>query len=321
MSTASNDSQIAVSVVCNTYNHEPYIREALESFLQQKTSFAFEVLVHDDASTDHTADVVREYEKKYPEIIKPIYETVNQYSQHNGVIKKLQYGRAKGKYIAFCEGDDYWTDPYKLQKQYDAMEAHPEIDMCAHAASIVREGKTLSIIAPRKEFCIIPASDVILGGGGFFATNSLFYRRTLRDNVPKFYQYLGFDYSLQIWGSLRGGILYLPDNMSVYRKGVEGSWTARMNRDKIRFLEHVEKVVTMFEILATEVDPSLVPAVNQAIEDEKAAILRRKIAILEEEGRFHEIKHGELREAYQKLPLKRKMKINAKQFLHFLRLR
>ena len=320
MATASNE-QIAVSVICNTYNHERYIRDALESFLAQKTTFAFEVLVHDDASTDHTADIVREYEEKYPEIIKPIYETVNQYSLHNGMIKKLQFGRAKGKYIAVCEGDDYWTNPLKVQKQYDAMEAHPEVDMCAHAASVVRGGKTISVISPRKEFCIIPAEDVILGGGGYFATNSLFYLRSLRDNPPKFYQHLGFDYSVQIWGSLRGGILYLPDNMSVYRKGVENSWTARMDVDKSRCLEHIEKVIGMLEILATEVEPSLVPTVNQAIANEKNAILKRKIAILEAEQNFHEIKHGETRDAYRKLPLKRKMKITAKQFLHFLRLK
>lgn len=319
--TTANNEQIAVSVICNTYNHERYIRDALESFLAQKTTFAFEVLVHDDASTDRTAEIIREYEAKYPEIIKPIYETVNQYSLHNGMIKKLQFGRAKGKYIAVCEGDDYWTDPLKLQKQYDAMEAHPEVDMCAHAASVIRDGKIVSTIAPKKESCIIPAEDVILGGGGYFATNSLFYLRSLRDNPPKFYQYLGFDYSVQIWGSLRGGVLYLPDNMSVYRKGVENSWTVRMNMDKNRYLKHIEKVIGMLEILATEVEPSLVPTVNQAIANEKNAILKRKIAILEAEQNFREIKHGETRDAYRKLSIKRKIKITAKQFLHFLGLK
>ena len=104
--------QIMVSIVCNAYNQELYIREALESFVAQKTNFKFEILVHDDASTDTTADIIREYESKYPDIIKPIYQTENQYSK-NVSITALQHQRANGKYIAFCEGDDYWIDEYK----------------------------------------------------------------------------------------------------------------------------------------------------------------------------------------------------------------
>ena len=85
----------------------------------QKTDFPFEILIHDDASTDGTADIIREYEAKYPDIIKPIYQTENQYSKGIKVSQVYQFPRAKGKYIALCEGDDYWTDPYKLQKQVD----------------------------------------------------------------------------------------------------------------------------------------------------------------------------------------------------------
>ena len=129
---------IAVSVVCNAYNQETYIRDALEGFVMQKTNFKFEVLVHDDASTDKTADIIREYEAKYPDLIKPIYQTENQYSKGTGEVTKLQYERIKGKYIAICEGDDYWTDPMKLQKQYDALEAHPEVDICTHKAETVK---------------------------------------------------------------------------------------------------------------------------------------------------------------------------------------
>jgi glycosyltransferase involved in cell wall biosynthesis len=117
-----------VSICCITYNHEKYIQQCLEGFLIQKTTFLFEILIHDDASTDRTADIIREYETKYPDIIKPIYQTENQYSK--GVIVSAVYNwpRAKGKYIALCEGDDYWIDSYKLQKQVDFMEANPEYD-------------------------------------------------------------------------------------------------------------------------------------------------------------------------------------------------
>lgn len=126
----NKSENILVSIICNTYNHEPYIRQCLEGFVMQKTDFAFEVLIHDDASTDKTAEIIREYEAQYPDIIKPIYQTENQYSKKTGIMKTFQIPRVKGKYIALCEGDDYWIDPLKLQKQVDFMELHPDYGLC-----------------------------------------------------------------------------------------------------------------------------------------------------------------------------------------------
>jgi len=126
----SEDINILVSISCLTYNHEPYIRSAIEGFLKQNTTFHFEVLMHDDASTDHTASIIREYEEKYPDIINPIYQIENQYSKGVWVSGVYQFPRAKGKYIAICEGDDYWTDPLKLQKQVDLMEKYHAASMC-----------------------------------------------------------------------------------------------------------------------------------------------------------------------------------------------
>ena len=162
-----------VSVICNAYNHELYIRDALKGFVTQKTDFPLEILIHDDASTDKTADIIREYEAQYPDLIKPIYQTENQYSR--GGIGKFQFPRAVGKYIAFCEGDDYWTDPLKLQKQVDALEAHPEVDICAHAAFGLhsKTGERIRDIAPASQDGVLTAEQVIAGGGGFVATNSL----------------------------------------------------------------------------------------------------------------------------------------------------
>ena len=128
----TNTSIPLVSIHCTTYNHAPYIRQCLDSFLMQKTTFPIEVLIHDDASTDGTADIIKEYENKYPDIIKPIYQTENQYSKGVKVSATFNYPRAKGKYIAICEGDDYWTDPLKLQKQVDFLESHPDYVMCSH---------------------------------------------------------------------------------------------------------------------------------------------------------------------------------------------
>ncbi|WP_300917444.1 glycosyltransferase [uncultured Muribaculum sp.] len=122
-----------VVIECFTYNQENYIRDALDGFVIQKTCFPFVAIVHDDASTDNTARIIHDYAEKYPEIIKPIYETENQYSKKDGSLSKIMNNeiiRYNPKYIACCEGDDYWTDPYKLQKQVDFLESHPDYGMC-----------------------------------------------------------------------------------------------------------------------------------------------------------------------------------------------
>lgn len=243
---------IMVSVICNAYNHEPYISKCLDGLVMQITNFRYEILIHDDASRDRTAEIIREYEKRYPEIIKPIYQTENQYSK--GGIGKFQYPRAKGKYIAFCEGDDYWTDSYKLQKQFDALEAHPEVDMCAHAALIISEDGTSEVgeVCPRQEICIIPAEDVIAGDGGFVATNSLMYRNGFENNDRNFRKVWSIDYSLQIAGALRGGMLYLPEIMSVYRYMSMGSWSAAQANDIEKRKDTLNKKIAMLQELNSE---------------------------------------------------------------------
>ena len=126
----NDQSPIVVSIVSLAYNHAKYIRQCLDGFIMQKTNFAFEVLIHDDASTDGTANIIRDYELKYPNIIKPIYQTENQYQKGVAIGATYLYPRVQGKYIAECEGDDYWTDPFKLQKQVDFMEQHPDYGLC-----------------------------------------------------------------------------------------------------------------------------------------------------------------------------------------------
>lgn len=106
-----------VSISCITYNHAPYIRECLDGFLMQKTAFAYEVLIHDDASTDGTEEIIREYEAKYPEKIKPLYEKENQWVKVRRGSAVFNFPRVRGKYIALCEGDDYYAGPAKLNKQ------------------------------------------------------------------------------------------------------------------------------------------------------------------------------------------------------------
>lgn len=146
------NSEVLVSICCITYNHAPYIRQCLDGFVMQKTNFQYEILIHDDASTDGTADIIREYESKYPGLIKPIYQIENQYSKGKNISATYNWPRAIGKYIAQCEGDDYWTDPLKLQKQVDFLESHPEYSMCFHRAEIKIQGVDRSKCGARCEY-------------------------------------------------------------------------------------------------------------------------------------------------------------------------
>ena len=133
------NKKVMVSICSITYNQANYIRKAFDGFIMQKTDFSFEILIHDDASTDGTEEIIREYEAKYPEIIKPIYEKENQWVKGRRGSVVFNFPRAKGKYIALCEGDDYWTDPLKLQKQIDFLEANPNYTLSCHRYKIFNE--------------------------------------------------------------------------------------------------------------------------------------------------------------------------------------
>lgn len=141
-----------VSIRCFVYNQVKYVRQCLDGFVMQKTNFPFEAIVHDDASTDGSAEVIKEYAQKYPHIIKPIFETENLYSKHDGSLEKVMDAQMRGKYIAVCEGDDYWIDPLKLQKQVDFLESHPEFVCSCHRYNIYNELAKEMTLAPNKYF-------------------------------------------------------------------------------------------------------------------------------------------------------------------------
>ena len=136
-----NNSLVAIH--CLVYNHEPYLRDCFEGFVMQQTNFPFVAIVHDDASTDGSAAIIHEYETKYPHIFKPIYEIESIYRKGGfGAIDDVMLhaiNATNAKYVAMCEGDDYWTDPLKLQKQVDFMEANPEYVLCCHRYKIYNQ--------------------------------------------------------------------------------------------------------------------------------------------------------------------------------------
>lgn len=298
---------LLVSIECVTYNHENFIADAIESFLMQKTDFAFEILIYDDASTDRTADIIKEYENMYPEIIKPIYQTENQYSK--GVyVEMMNLNRVKGKYIATCEGDDYWTDPYKLQKQVEFMEEHPEYSMCVHAANRVSslKKKVLSSVKPSMQSREMSIDEIIEGGGEFIATNSILYSKEKVLDLPPFYFNAPVgDYPLVIHGALQGKVYYMEDNMSAYRVGVIGSWTEREMTSFEKKKKHLEEINKMLD------------EINQYTNYQYEQVITRTqkrnlLCLLLQEGRRKEAKKEEFRELYKRLGFKRRMILQIK---------
>lgn len=224
------DTDILVSVLCITYNHERYIRETLEGFLMQKTDFAFEVLIHEDASTDKTAEIVHEYESKYPDIFRVIYETENQYHKGIEYNHDLLAPMARGKYIALCEGDDAWIDDEKLQLQVDYMEKHPECSLTVHKAFLQYPHDWSGKREPRamgyEKEGIVPFKRHFLKWSA--ATSSFLFRKELYMPMPEFFRKAPTgDEPLKFYLAAHGEVYYFDRVMSVYNRMSLGSWSAK----------------------------------------------------------------------------------------------
>ncbi len=237
-----------VSISCITYNHENFIREALDGFLMQKTTFAFEIIIHDDASHDRTAKIIQEYEVRFPNIIFPIYQSENQYSKGINPGNQIIIPKCRGKYIAICEGDDYWTDPYKLQKQVDFLEANPGFSLCFHNSFIKHEG----LKGKDRLFCknivneITDIKDVI--ETWYIPSASMVFRNELISPLPDWFNdiYNG-DYALHLLLAHKGKIKYFNEVMSVYRKN-SGALSGGVAKNFIYVNNEIIKLLNYFDI-------------------------------------------------------------------------
>lgn len=208
----------------------------MDGFVMQKTNFRFEAIVHDDASTDGSAAIIREYAEKYPEIIKPIFEKENLYSKRDGSLRRVMYANTHGKYVAICEGDDYWTDPYKLQKQVDFLESHPGYVMCSHRwREYMQTEDAFSEIAEFPESGVEYDLNTLVHGKWFFQPLTVVYRRDALDLDRFTYKY-AIDVVL-FYELLKQGKGYcLPDVMAVYRIHSGGVWS-KIALDRQRKME------------------------------------------------------------------------------------
>lgn len=230
-----------LTIGCITYNHADYISQCIEGFLMQKTTFPFEIIIHDDASTDGTSEIVKKYADKYPDLIKAIIQTENQYSKGGRIYHRFIHPISRGKYIATCEGDDYWTDPYKLQKQVDFLEANPKYVFCGHnfmnnidgwitehrnVDSWYKKGvydidtKTLLTYWPVSTLTMVERLDAVLEANRIITENG--YKHACDLHLFYHLTKLGLGYAL-------------PDKMAVYRIHSGGVFGGANAEGKARF--------------------------------------------------------------------------------------
>lgn len=237
-----------VSVVCITYNQEKTIAQAIDSFLMQETNFPFEIIIHDDASTDTTPSIIKKYAKKYPKLFKVIFEDQNQYSKKTWQFVNDMLIQARGKYIAMCEGDDFWTDSKKLQKQVDFMEGKPDYSVCFHSVRVFFENNEESqYISPIKNKAA-PFNIENLLKDNYINTCSVMYRKQNYNDLIN--GVMPQDVYLHLYHARFGKIGFIKDVMSAYRRQSEGIWwESREHMDKIYIKYHHELINLYAELL------------------------------------------------------------------------
>lgn len=214
-----------VSIVCDVFNHEDYLRDCLEGLVKQRTNFDYIILIHDDASTDSSPKIINEYVNKYPHLFMPLFQKENQHSKGIGIWKTYQFPRIHTKYVAFCEGDDYWTDSMKLQKEVDFLESHPECT--AVYGNIIVRDETLTPIQEKRssEPARYVSKEEVLGGM-LFPIGSVCVRHIVIDNWSDSIQANG-DMILSYISTSIGNAYIMDDCMSVYRRTGKGISTSR----------------------------------------------------------------------------------------------
>ena len=232
-----------VSILCVTYNQVDFLEQTLESFLAQETSFDFEILIHDDCSTDGTTELIRSYEERYPGKIRGFYEEVNRYYEENGgrYFTRILAPAARGKYVAHCEGDDYWIDPNKLQRQYDYLEANPDCVLCCTSARVIDglTGETIGRLGPVGEDRDLTFEDICrnwpkrtkeglwrlpVASAFLLRETSVGFGVEWPFNMP-----IG-DNAFYMYAAHKGRVHYIDEDTCVYRYQTKGAWTSYVRK-------------------------------------------------------------------------------------------
>lgn len=220
-----------VSICCLSYNQAKFIEQSLNSFLRQEVNFEIEVLINDDASTDGTQEIILDYSTKYPKVIKPLIQSKNQYSQGvRSMQNRFNFSRAKGKYIALCEGDDYWSDTQKLQKQIDFLESNLDYNLCFHQVDMLYDNGNTTF------FCNI-TTDTTLFRKDLYASNivptcSAVYRFIDRPDIEGKKGLTFGDWLMHLHYTKSSKAFYFAKSMGVYRVHKGGYWSTQKRTDQ-----------------------------------------------------------------------------------------
>jgi glycosyltransferase involved in cell wall biosynthesis len=306
-----------VTVILPTHNHAPFIAQAIESVLMQQTDFPFDILLHDDASTDGTADICREYAAKYPDKITLIAQTVNQYTIDRRIQSHILIPRVTAKYTAILDGDDYWTDPLKLQKQVGYMEAHPECTLCIGGADLVDvNNRVTGHVKPYDMDRMVDPLDMIRAGGGFVATNTIVMPTQLLKDLPKFADYVeAEDIPFQLLGALTGYAWYIADTLMAYRVAVPGSWSTRQYASAM-----ATRIKTSQDLIALNQGYDAYSG-GKYHEAFLQAIRYQEFLILTYQHKLKEAKKPSYRKFYDKLSWKRKLRLFGETYFNGLTMR
>ena len=298
------NKECMVSIWCLCYNHEEYIARTLDSFLEQETDFPFEIIISDDASTDSSAEIIRSYAQRYPDIIRPMLLEENVYSTGANMFATLFFDKTRGKYVAVCEGDDYWTDKSKLQRQVDFLEANPEYSLCVHNTMLHYCGGAQQdkLLLKHGEDRDIDFATLLSGTSYSYHTSAILCRREIICNPPDFYFVAnanGFvDYAIALWSGLNGKVRYLDRPMSLYRiNSSEGAWSWGVDKQYKPLRKFIRGEIEMLRTLLPHTE-------GEKREQTEHEILEKEFELMYIEGRDIEQRKGAYAAILRKQPLR-----------------
>ena len=296
---------IEVSICCITYNQEKYIRQAIESFLNQKTNFNYEVVIHDDASTDNTVNILKEYKEKYPEKIVLILETENQYAKNPNSVLEIVFKKARGKYIALCEGDDYYCDENKISNQYQIMKTG-KYSLCSHNTQVVDENKKpIEVISPYQKN-VITISDFLKTRKSMH-TSSLFFAKKDILNLPQYFKdSLVGDLPLKLDLLSKGNCYHINEVYSCYRFYVPNSWNTKQQKNNSIKSQNFISEINTYKKFNKETNYKYDQEVNDRIK-------LIEFNYYKDMNNLQKIKNIKYYDLYKKLKYKEKVKLYIKQ--------
>ena len=295
-----------VTVIVMTYNQKQYIRQAIDSILRQKTTFDFNIFVHDDCSDDGTQEILQEYRDRYPKKIYVYHQEKRRFLDDgfNMMIFNYVVPKIHSNYVAYCDGDDYWCDDNKLQKQYDFLQQNPDYSMCFHSAYQLKNNHDMS----SKWFILndgdYEMKDFVNDKPGIkVATSSIFLRTdAFRDFSNWRKSYPVEDVPMYMTAALHGKIRCLSDIMCVYRQFAIGSWTSQNKNSNERKIQHLAQLINATNLFNEETNFSY-----QTLVDSQIKSCEFRIGLIKRD--FKTIFNRKYRTIYKQLPFKERISL------------